>query len=308
MPDPLDVRWRPVEAPGFRARAAASGYPGPTVGGDVDGLGALVMVDGSSVELVELGGSPVTSLDHSDAYVVSAGDTLWTGDELGRLERVTPMLDGAAPVTGWATCADTDLRAVLAYDTPHGSVLGVWSAEGGDELVPVPNRLHLRGDAGDVVVTSSQGGLVVAGPVDDGSPTVGPSAWLCADPDFGEQPWERLALDPAPTAVTGAAGWTLEWFLSGRAGTEAVVWGWTGRAVGMPALTLPSASDRVLLARCPIDEDELDHLLVVTATEDSAMVHAIDGDGWRVAPLPDGRVDDATHVHTDDGELAWTSS
>ncbi|MBJ7358426.1 hypothetical protein [Nocardioides sp.] len=90
----------------------------------------------------------------------------------------------------------------------------------------------------------------------------------------------------------------------------------------MPALTLPSASDRVLLARCPIDEDELDHLLVVTATEDSAMVHAIDGDGWRVAPLPDGRVDDATHVHTDDGELlvavvdgrilvgelAWTSS
>jgi hypothetical protein len=298
----LTVRWRLVDVPGFTARSAAPGYPGPTFGGDVDGRGAIAMVDGSSTELIELGGGPVTSLDYSDGYLAVSGGTLWGGQELNLLEPFNPTLDGSV-VAGWATCADTDHRAVLAYESPDGTVIGVWGYEYGDELVPVPNRLYLRGDVGDVVVTSAQGGLVVAGPVDDGARIDGPTAWLCSDPDFGDEPWQRLPLDPAATAVTGAAGWTLEWCLAGRVGSDVVVWGWAGRAVRMPALSLEGVRDRVLLARCPIDSEELDHLLVVTATGNSAMVHAIDGAGWRSAAMPDGRLDDVTHVHTDDDEL-----
>ena len=183
MPGSLDVRWRAVEVPGFTPRSVTAGYPGPAVGGDVGGRGTIVLVDGGSVEVVELGGSPVTSLDRSDGYVAIAGGTVWTGYELGELEAVFPTPEGAVPVAGWATCADTGARAVLAYDTGHGTVLGLWSADGGDGLVPVPNGLHLRGDAGDVVVASAQGGLVVAGPVDDGTPAPGPLAWASDDPD-----------------------------------------------------------------------------------------------------------------------------
>jgi hypothetical protein len=301
VPDALDVRWRLVEVPGFTVRTVAPGYPGPAVGGHIDGRGAIVMVVGSSVEVIELGGRPVTSLDFSDGYVAIAGDTLWTGDELERLELVTPTLDGAAPVGGWATCADTDHRAVLAYETPHGTVLGLWSADGDD--VTVPNRLFLRGDVDDVVVTSFQGGLMVAGPLDDGTPVHGPTAWVCDDPDFGEFPWERRPLDPAAGAVTGAAGWTLECCLAGRVGTDVVVWGYGGTALPVPALTLASPTDRVLLARCPVDSEDLKDLLVVTATEDSAVVHAVDGAGWRSAAMPDGRLTDATWLPTDDGEV-----
>ena len=303
MPGSLDVRWRAVEVPGFTPRSVTAGYPGPAVGGDVGGRGTIVLVDGGSVEVVELGGSPVTSLDRSDGYVAIAGGTVWTGYELGELEAVFPTPEGAVPVAGWATCADTGARAVLAYDTGHGTVLGLWSADGGDGLVPVPNRLHLRGDAGDVVVASAQGGLVVAGPVDDGTPAKGPLAWASDDPDFGDEPWRRVPLDPAPTAVTGAAGWTLEWFLSGRAGNDVVVWDYAGSAVRMPALALERPADRVLLARCPIDPYDLRNLLVVTATEDSATVHAVDGVGWRTAAMPEGRLSAVTHVHTDDGEV-----
>ena len=125
MPDSLDVRWRQVEVPGFTARTTAAGYPGPAVGGDLDGRGAVVMVDGSSVDVVEFGGGPVTSLDRTDGYVVVAGGTVWAaGAELTDLEPFTPTLDGAAAIAGWATCADTDQRAVLAFDTPNGTVLG----------------------------------------------------------------------------------------------------------------------------------------------------------------------------------------
>ena len=303
MPDSLDVRWRLVEVPGFNPRTVASGYPGPTVGGDVDGRGALVSVHGGSTEVIELGGAPVTSLDNSSGYVAIAGGTVWAGQGLEDLEPFTPSVEGAAAVAGWATCADTDDRAVLVFETPDGAALGVWGYEFGDGLVPVPNRLFLRGDADDVVVTSSQGGLVIAGPLDDGTPVEGPTAWACADPDFGDEPWRRLPLDPAATAITGAAGWTLDWCLAGRAGTHVVVWGYDGTAVPVPALTVEGPTDRVLLARCPVDSDDLRNLLVVTATEDSATVHAVDGIGWRSAAMPGGRLADVTHVDTDDGEV-----
>ena len=285
--------------PGFTARCVAPGYPGPAVGGEVDGRGAIVMVDGSSTELIELGGSPVTSMERTDNYLAVAGGTVWTGYELDELEPDHPTLEGAAPVTGWATCADTDHRAVLAFDTPNGTVLGVW----GYGMVPVPNRLYLRGDAQDVVVTSNQGQLVVAGPVDDGAPVAGSTAWVCNDPDGGELPWERLPLHPTATAVTGAAGWALHCFLAGRADADVVVWGYDGQALPIPDLTLGSPADRVLLARCPTDADDLSDLLVVTATEGSAMVHAIDGAGWRSAALPSGRLTHCTHVDTEDGEV-----
>ena len=166
----------------------------------------------------------------------------------------------------------------------------------------MPNRLYLRGDARDVVVTSNQGQIVVAGPLDDGTPVEGPTAWVCNEPDVGELPWERLPLDPTASAVTGGAGWALYCFLAGRADADVVVWGSDGTALRIPALTLEGPTDRVVLASHPVDSVDLKNLWVVTATEGSAMVHAIDGAGWRSAAMP-RPLTGASHVDTDDGKV-----
>ena len=277
--------WRRIDVPGFSARTVTRHAHGlPLVGGSVDGRGVLLAFRSADEHTqVDLDGGPVISAaSDGEGYTIGTAD----GQVLvGELDRDLDVLElGLVPVAVWATVADIDHRAVVAHDGPDGTELALWSGEQGlADTVPVPNRLFLRG--GPVVVTSHQGVVVVAGPVDDGQVGPRPRAWRCLDPDFGGEPWREFPVDPPPDEFTGELGSSTWFYLAGHRDGRPLAWDEHGRAVDVPEVQLDAEHPVVLVADSSISGDRL---VLALQSASGPQVWWREGAEWRSRDLPAG--------------------
>jgi hypothetical protein len=290
--------WQRVNNGGIRVTHLVSGSYGlPLVGGSRGGRGVVLFSrpDGGALGVVLEGGPLLALTAGSSALAVTADGAVHYVDEPAAWGRATVQTErlplapsGASPVMAWATTGDWETRLVLAYPAPVGFELWVLGVGLGNELTPMDTTL-VATDLDRVRVTSHEGVVVLAGPVaDDVREATGCRVWLCPDPDFGEQgDWEELTLDPAPDTVTDAQDASVWWWLGGSCEGAAVVWGEERNTVETPRVTLDPEHPVTCIARTPVGERTV---AIAVQTPDGPSLHWQDGEGWREARLPEGRL------------------
>lgn len=284
-----EVRWSALcdYRRGFLAAGEMNGSP----------VLALVDEDGEVRPLSVFGsGTGLTSLatNGMEIRVSDGSGNVWWGEDWG-VDR-TEMLDrdGRTPDAFWATSSDEWMMGVGGFLNADAHLelraFLFGYADGNPSLASAtPLFLAAGCEPSSLQVTSTEGAIVVAGPVTSvpGGP-VRPSLWAAGGPE--DPDWVETPLENVPDAFTSTANWSTACWVAGHRAGIPVVHALNGTELSVPELALDREHPHVALLA--VDDQGVRSLAV--QGEHAAVILTRSAGDWEERTLPPGRLGGAS--------------